>query len=209
MTLSGLQPAHHQGALVVASSTGATQTVRFQYNPETLRRQLQPQLRGGNVDEHSDETHYVGAPIEQIAVEVLLDATTALGRGDRTAQEHGILPQLALLETIFYPSSRDVTQAQATVQRGYLEVTPFVVPLVLFVWGKRAVPVQLTSYAVTEELFDAKLDPIRAHVQLTMRVLTYSDVSMSNPANALYLAHQKQMESIAAKANPGAGFSIP
>ena len=50
-------------------------------------------------------------------------------------------------------------------------------PLTLFVWSKsRIVPVRLTEFSVTEEAFDAELNPIRAKVSLGMRVLSVDDL---------------------------------
>jgi hypothetical protein len=50
-------------------------------------------------------------------------------------------------------------------------------PLPLFVFGpKRIVPVRITEMSITEEAFDAKLNPMRAKVSLGLRVLTVDDL---------------------------------
>ena len=43
----------------------------------------------------------------------------------------------------------------------------------LFVWGPgRIVPVRVTALTITEKLYDGLLNPTRAEVQITLRVLT-------------------------------------
>jgi hypothetical protein len=52
-----------------------------------------------------------------------------------------------------------------------------VLPVTLFIWGAgRIVPVRLTSLTITEQLYDAKLNPIHAEAQLTLRVLTPAEL---------------------------------
>src|SRR5258708_13077909 len=71
------------------------------------------------------------------------------------------------------------------------EVIPGEAPLTLFIWGpKRVVPVRLTSFTIAEDAYDATLNPIRATVSLSLRVLSYTDLSMTHPGYALFLAHQ-------------------
>src|SRR5229473_3358064 len=96
-----------KGALVVMSETNPMpQTIAFQYNPETLKRSLQPQVAGGEQGERSTVVRYIGAPTETIDLEVLLDAMDALEQGESAALNAGIYPQLALLELLAYPSSQ-------------------------------------------------------------------------------------------------------
>ncbi len=195
-----IHPAHLQGSFVVAQQGAGTKTVSFQYNPETMRRQLTAQLRGGQTDEHSDELHYLGAPTQTITIEVIIDATAALDADDPTALEFGIHPQLAVLETLLYPSSSLVTQTQSKLQGGVLEVSPFEVPTLTFVWGpNRSLPVQIASMTVNEELFDTNLNPIRASLEMSLRVITWSDVAVNNANNRAFLAYQRHLEILAGK----------
>jgi hypothetical protein len=83
-----------------------------------------------------------------------------------------------------------------------------VAPTTLFVWGSsRVVPVKITSYSVTEEAFDAELNPIRASVSLSMQVLSYSDVGPGEPAYPLFMAYQAAKERLAAQGSTG-GASV-
>ena len=61
-------------------------------------------------------------------------------------------------------------------------------PLPVFVWGKsRVLPVRVTEFSVTEEAFDARLNPTRAKISLGMRVLTVDDLGFTHPGGLLYL----------------------
>jgi hypothetical protein len=66
------------------------------------------------------------------------------------------------------------------------------------VWGaNRVTPVRLTGIEITEDAFDPRLNPIRAKVSLSMRVLNVNDVGFLTPAGAMYMAYQMNKESIA------------
>jgi hypothetical protein len=69
------------------------------------------------------------------------------------------------------------------------------------------VPVKILTYAVTEEAFDGDLNPIRASVQLSMQVLSYTDVAPGDPAYPLFMAYQAAKESLAARGSV-AGSSV-
>jgi hypothetical protein len=49
-------------------------------------------------------------------------------------------------------------------------------------------PVQVQSLSIKEEAFDQTLNPIRAKVDLSLRVLTYRDLDVTNPGYWVYLA---------------------
>ncbi len=81
---------------------------------------------------------------------------------------------------------------------GTIEILPMSSNLTLFVWGtNRVTPVRLTAIEITEEAFDPKLNPIRAKVSLSMRVLNVNDVGFLTPAGALYMAYQISKETMA------------
>ena len=58
-------------------------------------------------------------------------------------------------------------------------------------------PVRVTDMSITEESYDAELNPVRARVSLGLRVLTYNDLSVLNPGYAIFLAHQVVKETMA------------
>jgi hypothetical protein len=77
-------------------------------------------------------------------------------------------------------------------------------PLVLFVWSKsRVVPVRITEFSITEEMFDSSLNPIRAKVSLGFRVLSIDDLPYSSSGGSIYLAYQQQKERLAQQAAGG------
>jgi hypothetical protein len=188
-----------KGALVTQDPFGGPpQTIAFQYNPETLRRTLQPQVIGGEQNDRSQMVRFAGAPIETFTLEVEMDAVDAGGVADVTQASTGVLPKLSALELLAYPDSAAVISASAQLAVGTLEIAPAPAPLTLFVWGsRRVVPVQVASVEVTEQLFDAALTPIRAVVALTLRALSYSDLAPGTPGYAQYVTYQQTKESLA------------
>jgi hypothetical protein len=111
----------------------------------------------------------------------------------------GIQAQLAALEMLLYPRSPTVIANQVALGLGLIEIMPPLAPFTLFIYGpKRILPVQVTSFRVSEEAHDTKLNPIRATVSLGLRVLSYNDLSPDHPGYALFLAHQIAKEALAA-----------
>jgi hypothetical protein len=116
----------------------------------------------------------------------------------------GIYPQLAALETIIYPPSSQLLSNNSLAQSGVLEIAPMESPLTLFVWSKnRVVPVRITDFSVTEEAFDAILNPIRAKVSLGMRVLSIDDLGFDEKGGNLFMVYQQQKERLSAMSQSG------
>jgi hypothetical protein len=193
------------GIVLVDYDTGAVQRlIPLQYNPETLTRSLQVQGIGPESGPHVDQMRLKGPAIETIKLEAHLDATDQLDSGDPLATASGIQPQLAALETVIYPTSAQLQQANALAQAGTLEIVPMDAPLTLFVWSKeRIIPVKITEFSITEEMFDSSLNPIQAKVSLGMRVLTIDDIGYSSVAGSIYLTYQQRKEQLAASAPAG------
>jgi len=193
------------GIVLVDYNTGAVQRlIALQYNPETLTRTLQAQGVGPDSGLHVDQMRLKGPAIETFKLEANLDAVDQLDAGDPLATASGIQPQLAALETVIYPTSAQLQQANAMARAGTLEIVPMDAPLALFVWSKeRVVPVKITEFSITEEMFDSSLNPIRAKVSLGLRVLTIDDVDFSSVAGSIYLTYQHRKEQLAASAPAG------
>ena len=62
-------------------------------------------------------------------------------------------------------------------------------------------PVSVKQFSVTEEAHDPQLNPIRARVQLGLRVLNTDDLGPLHTGHALFLAHQVAKEVLAAQAS--------
>lgn len=191
-------PSNLQKGALVTVQNGAQGSIPFQYSPDTLRRNLTPQLVGGQQNDRSQMVRFSGAPVETISVEIELDYVDASGMADATVPSLGVYPLLSALEVLAYIPSTTVQSNASLLSIGTLEVAPAPAPLTLFVWGRqRVVPVAIQSYAITEQAFDNFLTPIRAVVQLEMRVLSYSDLATSNPGYSQYMVYQKNKESLA------------
>ncbi len=162
----------------------------FQYNPDTVTRSLQVQGSGDGGD-RSEAMRLKGPPIETIKMDVEIDATDQLEKADGIATTLGIYPQLSALEMLIYPKSALVIANTILMALGTVEVLPPTAPFTLLVWGiKRVVPVRLTELSITEEAFDQALNPTRAKVSLGLRVLSYNDLSLTDPGYYVFLTHQ-------------------
>jgi hypothetical protein len=162
----------------------------FQYNPDTVTRSLQVQGSGDGGD-RSEAMRLKAPPIETIKMEVEIDATDQLEKADGITTALGIYPQLSALEMLVYPKSALVITNTVLLALGTVEVLPPIGPFTLLVWGiKRVVPVRLTELSITEEAFDQALNPTRAKVSLGLRVLSYNDLTLTNPGYHIFLAHQ-------------------
>lgn len=169
----------------------------FQYNPETLTRTLQAQ-GSGDGGARSEAMRLRGAPVETIKLDVEVDATDQLEQQEVIATSTGIYPQLSALEVLLYPRSSLVIANTALLAAGTIEILPPVGPFTLFVWGlQRVLPVRLTDFTITEEAHDVNLNPIRAKVSLGLRVLSYNDLSITNPGYYMFLTHQIVKETMA------------
>jgi hypothetical protein len=189
------------GIVLLDSISGAIRRiVTLQYNPDSLTRSLQIQSVPGDTKDRTEALRLIGPPVETIKLEAEIDATDQLEFPDKnpnTAQA-GIFPQLAALETIIYPASQQLIGNNNLARQGTLEVTPMEAPLTLFIWSsRRIVPVRMTDFSVTEEAFDAFLNPIRAKVSIGMRVLSVTDLGFEHKGGNLFLAYQKQKERLA------------
>jgi hypothetical protein len=118
--------------------------------------------------------------------------------------ENGIQPQLAVLESLVYPTSGQLLDRNALAQSGVLEIAPMEAPLSLFVWSKnRIVPVRVTDFSITEEAFDPNLNPIRAKVSIGLRVLSVDDLGFQHKGGSLFMSYLQTKEQLAAKVAAG------
>jgi hypothetical protein len=164
----------------------------FQYNPDTMTRRLEARTsRGNEGSDRSESFRLTGPPQETITLSVEVDATDQLETVNPIAVTAGIYPALSAMEMLLYPKSSTVIANAALAQGGFLEITPVEAPMTLFVWGpQRVLPVRLTSFSITEEAYDTLLNPIRAKVDLSLQVLSYADLKITNPGYQIFLAHQ-------------------
>ena len=207
MTTFPRSPRLLKGAIIgVDPFNPLASVILFQYNPETLRRNLAARQpipdppQGGQRVAKGERIRLAGPPQETIQVEIELDATDQLEQAEAIATRAGIYPALSSLEMLLYPKALQIISNQALLKLGIKETSAPEAPLTLFVWGpKRVLPVQLTGFSITEELFDTDLNPIRASVSLSLTVLTYQDFErgLLHPGGAIFMVHQIAKEAMA------------
>jgi hypothetical protein len=179
-------------------------TIALQFNPDTLTRTLQVQATGETGD-RSQALRLRGAAVETIKLEAEIDATDTLDDPDANPDlvRLGIHPQLAALEALVHPRADDLQANDALAGAGVLEVLPLEAPLTLFVWSRqRVVPVRVTDLSVTEEAFDAALNPIRAKVSISLRVLSVDDLGFDHRGGTLFMAYLRNKEALAGRVAP-------
>jgi hypothetical protein len=187
----------------------------FQFNPESMKRTLANRAAatpaGGNTGASKEDVLRVaGPPLETINLTVDLHAADQLEDPDSnaTVAEHGLHPALATLELLMYPPSGDSAKMEQQAASGQVQVSQADLPLVLLVWGKsRVVPVKLTSFSISEDAFDTRLNPISAKVELGMQVLTNMEFTDSSIGRDAFIAYQKAKENLAQSDNPSRGIT--
>jgi hypothetical protein len=197
------------GIVTMDADTSALQgVIALQYNPDSLSRTLQIQaVPGGQDGVRVDALRLRGPAIETIKIEAELDATDQLETPSQNSVtvQYGLHPQLAQLEMLVNPTVETLESDNAMASNGTLEIIPLEQPLTLFVWSRsRVVPVRLTDFSITEEMFDVNLNPIHAKVSLGMRVLNVDDLGFDHPGGRIFMSYLSNKENLAAMAGNAA-----
>jgi hypothetical protein len=192
-------PRVQKGGLVAYQLPELVPTVIvFQYNPDEVQRSIQQRgARGGG---RGDVNRVNGPPEETLSFTVEIDAADQLERpGEHgTTVAHGLHPAIAALEGLAYPPYAMVVANEALALAGSAFILGEQAPVALLVWGaRRVLPVQLQSLSIREEAFDQTLNPIRARAEISLKVLTYRDLDVTNPGYWVYLAAFTQKEVLA------------
>jgi hypothetical protein len=182
-----------------------TSRIVFQYNPEKIQRTLAsraaPKDQGGKVGKAREDIRRVlGPPVETITMSVVLNAADQLGAGqpDALVAKYGLYPVVATLELLLYPKSYRVKDNQNLAKKGTVQLQQADVPLVILELSKkRKMPIFLTSFSIAEEAFDQNMNPIRAKVDLGMRVLTYMELDDKGEGRKTYVTYQETKENLA------------
>jgi Contractile injection system tube protein len=193
-----------KGGLVVVDpdTVRVLRIISLQYNPDSLTRTLQVQTAGGQANDRIEPVRFKGPAVETFKLEADIDATDQLEFPDQNpiVGQFGIQPQLALLESLIYPTASQLAAVDSLASSGTLEIAPMLAPMVLFVWSKsRVVPVKVTDFSITEEAFDPTLNPIRAKVSLGLRVMSTDDLGFSSKGGGLFMAYLQSKEQLATK----------
>ena len=202
--MSNLFPRVLKAGVVLVDPTNGTvlRVISMQYNPDSVSRTLQVQGVGEG-GERSEALRLKGPAIETFKLDAELDATDQLEFPDNNpnATQSGLHPQIAALESLINPTAADLINQNTLAQAGTLEVAPSESPLTLFVWSaQRVVPVRVTEFSVTEEAFDASLNPIRAKLSLSMRTLSVDDLPFTHRGSSIFLSYLRAKERLSSKA---------
>jgi len=208
MTLTS-SPRLTKGALVVMAPGGGgiRNTIALQYNPDQVSHSYQVQGVGGDGGgERAQPFRLKGPAVESIRLDAEIDATDQLEFPGNypNAAKFGIGPQIAVLESLINPSADELLAIDAQSASGTLEVLPPEAPLVVFQWGQsRVAPVRVTEFSVTEEAFDAALNPVRAKISLGLRVLSTDDLGFRHKGGTMFIGYLRSREALAAKTKAG------
>lgn len=174
--------------------------VPFQFNPEKLSRRKTaniqtPRSRRGT-EERTPEDQSLGEAQstftnpETISMDIRLDATDALEKGDLIAGEFGVLPALSALEMMITPRSESFFGGLLGLSANFGFGDRTSTPVLIFVWGRQRIyPVRLTSLDIQEIEYNPNLNPTRVTVATSLQV-----IGGNNP---FYLFTQAQREILA------------
>ncbi len=196
------QPRLLKGALVDSNIAALPPLiVPFQFNPETITRQRSTTLRDSPAltgreaqrapDQAMGETQTTLMQPETLTMDIRLDATEALERGDPIAGTLGVLPALSALELMAIPRSASVFAGLLGLSADFGFGDRQATPVLIFVWGRqRILPVRLTELGIAEQEYNARLNPTRVTATITLTVLEGS--------NPFYLYTESQRELLVA-----------
>jgi hypothetical protein len=159
--------------------------ILFQYNPETLTRNLTPWEPPAEEEGQSPITPGTAQPFdpaESFTLSLFLDAADDLEAPEQNPVTTltGVADRIAALEMLMYPQRTEGTPLNvpevdtlAGGEGGSEEpIERLGIQVVLFIYGPgRALPVRISKFTVEEQLFSTTLYPIRAKVNLELAVL--------------------------------------
>jgi hypothetical protein len=198
----------------------------FQYNPETITRNLNPWAPPQKDDEGNIDPKILNKlaqpydPQETFTLSLELDATDALESpgSHPVARISGVADRIAAIETLLYPPSAGALGGLLNVTVNFSLSGGFSlgsaaavdvvkrqeVPVVLFFWGPgRIVPVRITTLTIDEQQFSPILYPIKAKVSLGIKILddtAFDDqeqTAIVKSAKACYKFTRLQKEALA------------
>jgi hypothetical protein len=176
---SPIPPRIVKGAIVALNpNTGVPETpfLIFQYNPETLTHTTSS-LNSEEASQTKGKPSNITTLVEQINLTLEFDLAAHLEHPNqhRVSLDHGLHPTLAALESIMHSQSTSENPNRS---------------LILFLWGKnRLLLVSLETLKVVEEAFDPELNPIRAKIELGMRVRDFSEFKEGSIGYAILRGH--------------------
>ena len=209
------QPRLLKGALVDANVLALPPlVVPFQFNPESITRRRSSDLRTPDTkrgrdelltgSESVDELQTTFTSPESISMDVRLDATDAMEKGDPVAGELGVLPALSTLELMITPRSETILAGLLGLSIDFGFGGRPSTPALLFVWGRhRVYLVRLTELDIQEVEYNPQLNPTRAIVGVALEV-----IGGGNPFHTYTQALREVHAGLHARSLPEAARSI-
>jgi hypothetical protein len=157
--------------------------IPFQYNPELVRRSINP-CNPTIAKMAEDKECQLPAvdpivqpfdPRQTISITIELDAVDQLEDDDPVAKLVGIGDRIAALEQLLFPGNSPfgaLINAASALLGAEPPVKPAVGITLLILGVGRIVPVRVTHYSIDEKHFLPSLEPLMAEVRLDMDVLT-------------------------------------
>jgi hypothetical protein len=198
------------------------ETLRFQYNPETVtrartgqwERKLDKKAAKAAQDKAKDDATRGGAiksKSEVVSFKLVFDAAELIMAGGDTtglvnslvpgkpvvrggSKTRGILPELALLERYALGADQLPEPPKKDQEFDLITLDPTEALLVL---GPRTFPGVITQMTIVEQRFNTELVPVRAEIDLRFRVLEAASVVVNSDAQAAFEELLKSREVLA------------
>lgn len=178
--------------------------VVFQFNPEELARTIKipepPAAATNNGTAAAEPSATSAPPTESFTLTAKFSAADDLGKGGAVSaipRVFGIGPQIAALEKMIYPAgplsgllgqaldavgsvsvSADGVSVGGSAKVAERKTPRQSLPRILFIWGyTRVLPVRIKSMTITEQKFDAFLNPVQVEIQIGLDVLSLAKTS--------------------------------
>ena len=159
----------------------------FDFNPQSISRSRSVTIKSGDAPGNRTgydfltplETSRVAQGVELAAegfsVDILLDATDQMDKGDPIAAQFGVQPQIDTLRSMVEPKAQGPLGVQTLSSLGIGGARAFerqeTASVLIFAWGIQLIPVFLTGVSQKEALHLPNLMPYRAEMSLSMQVI--------------------------------------
>lgn len=160
--------------------------IPFRFNPESLARQVsveqgQQQQGAGTAPAGDSAQAEQGADASEGALKHSFNVLIRLDLAERHQAatnlpvELGVAPEIAAIEDLMYPAEAESEAASDGTEPVHARPRR---PTVLFIWSrKRVYPVRIAGMTITESVFNAELNPVRAEIDVSLEVLGNEDAS--------------------------------
>lgn len=198
------------------AAKGTYETLRFQYNPETVtrartgqwERKLDKKAAKAAQDKAKDDATRGGAiksKSEIISFKLVFDAAELIMAGGDSSgisqstvrggsTTKGILPELALLERYALGPDQLPDPPKKDQEFDLVSIEPTEALLVL---GPRTFPGVITQMNIVEQRFNNELVPVRAEIDLRFRILEAASVVVNSDAQTAFKELIEQRSNLA------------